>query len=165
MGALLVQFGPNTGSKVFGFMIFWAYPCSVAIAFSMIASNVAGFTKKSVATSMATLGYCAGNIVGPFLFFPREKPKYQVRVECRRSPNAAPELTCVCPQSGFTGTATCFGIAIFLMLSLIVVIRYENSRRDKVFGAVDQSTLNAAEEEVSTSDQTDGENKVFRYMM
>jgi ACS family allantoate permease-like MFS transporter len=79
MGALLVQFGPNLGSKIFGFLIFWAYPCTVAIAFSMIASNVTGFTKKSVATSMATLGYCGGNMIGPFLFFPREKPKYPVR--------------------------------------------------------------------------------------
>lgn len=80
MGALLVQFGPNLGSRLFGFLIFWSYPCTVAIAFSMITSNVAGFTKKSVATSMATLGYCVGNIIGPFLFFPREKPKYPVRI-------------------------------------------------------------------------------------
>lgn len=51
------------------------------------------------------------------------------------------------------------------MLCLIVVIRYENSRRDKVFGVVDQSTLDVVEEEVSTTDRTDGENSAFRYMM
>lgn len=69
------------------------------------------------------------------------------------------------PQSGFTATASCFGIGIVLMLCLIGVIRYENDRRDKVFGVVDQSTLTVVEEEVSTIDRTDGENSVFRYMM
>lgn len=44
----------------------------------MMASNVAGFTKKSVATSMVIIFYCAGNIAGPFLFFPSEAPRYPV---------------------------------------------------------------------------------------
>lgn len=78
MGSLLVRFGPNHGSQLFGFLIFYAYPCTVAIAFSIISSNVTGFTKRSVATTMATLGYSAGNILGPFLFLPREKPAYPV---------------------------------------------------------------------------------------
>lgn len=79
VGSILVRFGPNLGSKLFGFLIFYSYPCSVAIALSLIASNVAGYTKKTVATAMAFIGYCAGNIIGPFLFFAREKPKYPVR--------------------------------------------------------------------------------------
>jgi hypothetical protein len=68
-------------------------------------------------------------------------------------------------QTGFTATACCFGIGIVLMLCLMVIIRYENSRRDKVFGVVNQSTLDVVEEEVSTTDRTDRENSVFRYMM
>jgi MFS transporter, ACS family, allantoate permease len=78
MGSLLVRFGPSLGSKLFGFLVFFAYPCVVSIALSIIQSNVAGFTKKSVATAMATFGYSAGNIVGPFLFPASEKPKYPV---------------------------------------------------------------------------------------
>jgi MFS transporter, ACS family, allantoate permease len=79
MGSLLVRFGPNTGSRLFGFLIFYAYPCTVSIALSIIASNVAGFTKKSVATTMAMVGYTTGNIIGPFLFLPKEEPAYPVR--------------------------------------------------------------------------------------
>lgn len=78
MGSLLVRFGPNLGSKLFGFLIFYAYPCTVSIALSIIASNTAGFTKKSVATSMSVIGYSAGNIVGPFVFLPSERPAYPV---------------------------------------------------------------------------------------
>jgi hypothetical protein len=44
----------------------------------MIASNVAGFTKKSVASAMMFMSYTAGNIIGPFLFFPSEAPEYSV---------------------------------------------------------------------------------------
>lgn len=78
MGSILVRFGPNLGSKLFGFLIFYAYPCTVAIALSLVASNVAGYTKKTVATAMVFIGYCVGNITGPFLFFAREKPRYPV---------------------------------------------------------------------------------------
>lgn len=45
----------------------------------MISSNVAGFTKKSVASAMMFMAYTAGNIIGPFLFFSREAPDYPVR--------------------------------------------------------------------------------------
>lgn len=83
MGSILVRFGPNVGSQLFGFLIFYAYPCTVAIALSLIASNVAGFTKKSVATTMATLCYTVGNIIGPFLFLPQEKPAYPASINFR----------------------------------------------------------------------------------
>lgn len=69
------------------------------------------------------------------------------------------------PQSGFTATATCFGIGIVIMLTLFMIMRYENNRRDKAFGAVDQTTLAEVEEEVIATDRTDVENKAFRYMM
>ena len=51
------------------------------------------------------------------------------------------------------------------MLTLLVILRYENKRRDKSFGEVDQSTLASLEEDVIASDRTDIENKSFRYMM
>lgn len=51
------------------------------------------------------------------------------------------------------------------MLTLFMIMRYENNRRDKAFGAVDQTTLAEVEEEVIATDRTDVENKAFRYMM
>lgn len=44
----------------------------------MVSSNVAGFTKKAVTSAMVFIAYCAGNIIGPFLFFPSEAPGYSV---------------------------------------------------------------------------------------
>lgn len=82
VGSILVQYGPNQGSELFGLYLFIAYAAGFPISFSMIASNVAGFTKKSVASSMVFMAYTAGNIIGPFLFFADEAPEYTV--SCRK---------------------------------------------------------------------------------
>ncbi|KIV93536.1 hypothetical protein PV10_04746 [Exophiala mesophila] len=121
--------------------------CSMSLISALLVQfspNLRSFTKKSVATSMATVGYCAGNMIGPSLFFPRESPKY---------------------LSGFTATATCFGIGVVIMLTLLVILRHGNKRRDKSFGVVDQSTLARLEEDVIATNRADIEKKSFRYMI
>lgn len=77
-GSILVRFGPNVGSNLLGFFFFIAYASGIPISLSMITSNVAGFTKKAVTSAMMFIAYCAGNIIGPFLFFPSEAPTYPV---------------------------------------------------------------------------------------
>ena len=76
IGSVLVQYGPNVGSNLFGLFIFVAYAAGIPISLSMISSNVAGFTKKAVASAMMFIAYCAGNIIGPFLFFPSEAERH-----------------------------------------------------------------------------------------
>ena len=78
IGSILVRFGPNVGSNLVGFFFFIAYAAGIPISLSMITSNVAGFTKKAVTSAMMFIAYCAGNIIGPFLFFPSEAPTYSV---------------------------------------------------------------------------------------
>ena len=78
---MLVRFGPNTGSKLAGMYLMIAFVAGFPISLSMISSNVAGFTKKAVASAMMFVAYCAGNIAGPFLFFASEAPVYQVRTD------------------------------------------------------------------------------------
>ena len=62
MGTILVRYGPNTGAKLFGFFSFVVFGSGIPIGQSMIASNVAGYTKKSVASAMMFFAYCVGNI-------------------------------------------------------------------------------------------------------
>ncbi|CAA7267484.1 unnamed protein product [Cyclocybe aegerita] len=40
------------------------------------ASNVAGHTKKTTSTALVTAGVIGGNIIGPLLFSPKDKPYY-----------------------------------------------------------------------------------------
>ncbi|CAF3659050.1 hypothetical protein FGSG_03855 [Fusarium graminearum PH-1] len=140
-GSLLVRYGPNQGSQLFGLWVFVAFAAGFPIALSMVASNVAGFTKKSVASAMMFMSYTAGNIIGPFLFFPSEAPGY---------------------SSGFLATTICFGVSTLTMLLLRFTIIRENKRRDKL----QQNSVGVHEERdhLELSDITDRKNLNFRYV-
>ncbi|KAF4338412.1 allantoate permease [Fusarium beomiforme] len=140
-GSLLVRYGPNQGSQLFGLWIFAAFAAGIPICLSMIASNVAGFTKKSVASAMMFMAYTAGNIIGPFLFFPSEAPEY---------------------ASGFLATSICFGISTVTMIVLRFVLIAENKRRDKLQQT--SSGLRDENEQLEISDVTDRKNLNFRYV-
>ncbi|KAI6758300.1 hypothetical protein HG530_010540 [Fusarium avenaceum] len=140
-GSLLVRYGPNQGSQLFGLWVFVAFAAGFPISLSMVASNVAGFTKKSVASAMMFMAYTAGNIIGPFLFFPSEAPGY---------------------SSGFLATTICFGVSTLTMLVLRLTLIRENKRRDEL-----QQTNASAHDEnghLEISDVTDRKNLNFRYV-
>lgn len=79
-GALVVsQVDPEKKlSRLGGMFLFPAFSASLPISMSLIASNVAGYTKKATTSSIMFIGYCTGNIIGPFLFFSKEAPAYEV---------------------------------------------------------------------------------------
>ncbi|KAF4959442.1 hypothetical protein FGADI_1663 [Fusarium gaditjirri] len=128
-------------SQLFGLWIMSAFAAGFPICLSMIASNVAGFTKKSVASAMMFMAYTTGNIIGPFLFFPREAPGY---------------------PSGFLATSICFGVSIIVMIVLRFVLIAENKRRDKLQET--SSGLPDGTEYLEISDVTDRKNLSFRYV-
>ncbi|KAF4966415.1 hypothetical protein FSARC_5890 [Fusarium sarcochroum] len=140
-GSLLVRYGPNQGSKLFGLWFFVAFAAGFPISLSMVASNVAGFTKKSVASAMMFMAYTAGNIIGPFLFFPSEAPEY---------------------SSGFLATSICFGVSTVTMLVLRFTLIRENHRRDKLQQT--STSLRDETEQLEISDTTDRKNLDFRYV-
>ncbi|KAH7245288.1 major facilitator superfamily domain-containing protein [Fusarium tricinctum] len=140
-GSLLVRYGPNQGSQLFGLWIFVAFAAGFPISLSMVASNVAGFTKKSVASAMMFMAYTAGNIIGPFLFFPSEAPEY---------------------SSGFLATTICFGVSTLTMLVLRFTLIRENKRRDEL-QQINASAHNE-DEHLEISDVTDRKNLNFRYV-
>lgn len=80
MGSLVVRLSTVQGARLFGFLCFFAHLPGLSISLSLIASNTAGFTKKSVGTSLYTIMYCVGNISGPFLFQAKDAPRYIVRI-------------------------------------------------------------------------------------
>lgn len=82
VGMLLVwKLNPNdVAGRVAGLALSVAYVTNIPISLSIITSNVAGFTKKSVTSAMLFVGYCVGNIVGPQMFYSSEAPVYQVSI-------------------------------------------------------------------------------------
>jgi MFS transporter, ACS family, allantoate permease len=68
-------------SRLAGLWLFGAYAAGFPLSLSIIASDVAGFTKKTTVTAILFMGYCAGNIAGPQIFFAREAPGYKVLLQ------------------------------------------------------------------------------------
>ncbi|KAL4864812.1 major facilitator superfamily domain-containing protein [Aspergillus spectabilis] len=71
-GSLMVsQIDPTRKvARLAGMWLFPAYSAGIPIIMRIIASNVAGYTKKTTVSAVMFMGNCAGNITGPFLFFP-----------------------------------------------------------------------------------------------
>ena len=59
-----------------GYYIISFYPGISPLIYSWSGQNTAGDTKRKFTTAMLFVGQSAGNIVGPFLFRPNEKPYY-----------------------------------------------------------------------------------------
>jgi hypothetical protein len=56
------------------------YAINLPISLSIVTSNVAGFSKKSVVSALVFVSYCVGNMVGPQFFLTSEEPSYPVSV-------------------------------------------------------------------------------------
>ncbi|KIW11195.1 hypothetical protein PV08_10495 [Exophiala spinifera] len=145
MGSLIVRLCSTTGVRLFGFFCYFAYVPGLSISLSLIASNTAGFTKRSVGTSLYTIMYCAGNIAGPFLFQAKDAPEY---------------------LGGYNGIIGCFvATLVFIVMIPVIVIR-RNRRRDQVQGRPANAPASHEGDQPlpELNDKTDGENLDFRYV-
>ncbi|CZR45801.1 uncharacterized protein FPRO_15023 [Fusarium proliferatum ET1] len=120
--------------------------CALSVSFTanfpmtmaMVSSNFAGFTKKTTVSAMVFIAYCAGNIVGPHLFFPSEAPGY---------------------KSGFLAIMICLAISAILCIVLRFYLIWENKKRDDAGDAIEGPS-----EGINLSDKTDREIPQFRYI-
>ncbi|GAM91251.1 hypothetical protein ANO11243_092980 [Dothideomycetidae sp. 11243] len=124
----------------------WSVPAVAAAAgvqYSLLASNVAGYTKKTIAGAMFFAAYCVANIVTPQTFLASQAPKYTTGVIV-------------------TLSAFCINIALFAIL--YVLYRAENAKRNRLDEgevSLDQ-TVDLID---SFSDLTDKQNKKMRYKL
>jgi MFS transporter, ACS family, allantoate permease len=156
LGWCLVGYLPasHTGGRLGGVFIFAAYASGFPLSLSIIASDVAGYTKKTVVSAVVFLAYCTGNISGPQVFFAREAPHY--RTGC--------EVCIIC---------LCLGIVDILVLRQYM--DWENKKRDRVQGAVIEAEPGEVvaigggggmvELPSAGLDETDWEQESFRYIL
>jgi hypothetical protein len=153
LGWSLVGYLPlsHSGGRLGGVFIFAAYASGFPLSLSIIASDVAGYTKKTVVSAILFLAYCAGNISGPQVFFAREAPHY---------------------QTGCKVCIICLCLGIVDILVLRQYMDWENKRRDKqqgVFIEAEPKTSNDGNGVVELPsaglDETDWEQEGFRYIL
>jgi hypothetical protein len=66
----------NRGVLLFGYYLTSFYPGISPLIYSWSGQNTGGDTKRKVTTSILFVGASAGNIIGPHLFKPSERPHY-----------------------------------------------------------------------------------------
>ncbi|KAE9373049.1 MFS allantoate transporter-like protein [Stipitochalara longipes BDJ] len=78
IGMLLIVCLPlsNNSGRLAGYYLTQASPTGFVALLSLISSNVAGYTKKTTVGALYLIAYCAGNIIGPQTFRPKDKPRY-----------------------------------------------------------------------------------------
>lgn len=130
----------NNSGRLAGYYLTQASPTPFVAILSLIASNVAGYTKKTTVAAMFLIGYCAGNIIGPQTFRPEHAPRY-----------VPAEVTiCVC-------YAVCIGIMVFIH----VWCKRENKRKAAIRAGEGYVKL----ENQEWLDLTDRENDEFVYTL
>lgn len=100
----------NLNGQLAAYYITSTAAAAFTLILSMISSNVAGQTKKSVVSSMMFIGYCVGNLIGPQIISLDQAPRYT-------SPK-----TIICGL---------YAAAILLLLALRLVYSRRNSANER----------------------------------
>lgn len=120
----------------------------VIISWNLLATNVAGHTKRAVANGLWFSMYAAGNVAGANIFFANEAPRY---------------------FSGLLGLLICYAGIIVLAAASYVSMKWENARRN---AAVTEDDAAEVQNDIASQaildgfkDMTDRESKHFRYAL
>lgn len=111
------------------------YNAAFVLLLSLNTGNTAGHTKKVVVNAVLFLGYCVGNIAGPFFYKTSQAPRYPL---------------------GMGSLIFSHLMEIILAIVLGFLLHFENKRRDSL-----QAERN---DDLAFDDLTDKENPNFRYV-
>ncbi|KAK5133332.1 hypothetical protein LTR08_007857 [Meristemomyces frigidus] len=149
-GMLALSFLPDTDAykwtKWGMYLSTVPFVLALFLAWTLIPSNVAGRTKKTIISSATFLGYCVGNMCGSQIFKSEDAPRY---------------------IPGTTGAAVCLGTQFILIICWRGYYMWQNRRRDRAAAA---SGLSLEEQEklgreLGERNVTDLQNPHFRYTM
>ena len=76
-GAVLVGVQDSKWGRLVALWLCSLQSVGFSLSLTMVSSNVAGYTKKTVTGAFLFVGYCVGNIIGPQTFISSEAPGYR----------------------------------------------------------------------------------------
>ncbi|KAF4633548.1 hypothetical protein G7Y89_g4580 [Cudoniella acicularis] len=147
IGTCLINQLSDKWGRLIGVWLLAGYPTGFMVLLSLLATNVAGSTKKSTASAMVFVMYCVGQIVGPQCFKSSEAPGY---------------------HSGIVAMLVGFILNIVFNLALRVLYQLENRKRDRALEGKSEEEIEALREESRVQgfeNVTDKENVFFRYVL
>ncbi|KAI1100536.1 MFS general substrate transporter [Jackrogersella minutella] len=140
-GTALVYGMPQTNipAQMVGLYFMYFYWPPYVVGISLIQANTAGMTKKAVTYSLVTIGYAAGNLIGPQTFRSNEAPKY---------------------TSGVVAMLISYCVCMLILMVYWFVGNWQNKRRDRKYGKPEEVREGSMEGFV---DATDMKQHNFRY--
>ncbi|KAK7725655.1 hypothetical protein SLS57_003720 [Botryosphaeria dothidea] len=123
-----------------------SYNASFVMLLSLTTGNIAGHTKKVVTNAFVFMGYCVGNIAGPFFYKTSQAPTYSL---------------------GIWSMIVSHLLEVLVVGLLLLLLQKENQRRDRLqnFGGIDEEQSRDAQlDSTAFYDLTDKENLNFRYV-
>jgi len=139
----------NRAGRLVSYYLTGPYNAAFVMVLSLQIANTARHTKKVVTNSMLFLGYCTGNIAGPFFYTGSQSPRYQL---------------------GIWSMIVSHLLEVAVILLLRLLLSKENKRRDCMQGVNDGESVEARinrereADRTAFSDMTDRENLNFRYI-
>ncbi|KOS47343.1 hypothetical protein ACN38_g1675 [Penicillium nordicum] len=133
----------NQTGRMVGLTLGGIFAVNIPLSLSVISTNVAGFTKRSVTSTLLFVAYCVGNIIGPQLFLTTEEPTY---------------------PTGMKASISGLALGAFFLICLLLYYIFENRRRDLKYGPPTQLT-DEEERAHALSNRTDLEIESFRYLI
>ncbi|KAL8998160.1 MAG: hypothetical protein Q9169_002714 [Polycauliona sp. 2 TL-2023] len=142
LGMVLIVALPlsNSGGRLAGYYLTQASPTPFVTLLALVATNVAGWTKKTTVAAIYLISYCAGNIIGPQVFRPSDAPRY-----------VPAEITIIC----------CWAASLCDVLFIYWYCRYQNKLKAAFRAQPGYSKL----ENQEWLDLTDRENPEFVYSL
>ncbi|KAI1806655.1 MFS general substrate transporter [Daldinia bambusicola] len=128
VGTVLInQLDPtNRWGRLVGVWLLGTYPVGFLIILGLLATNIAGSTKRSIASGWVFVCYCVGQIAGPQFFVSKEAPAYHGGI-----------IAMLC------------GFILNLVLNQVLRFLYvlENKKRDKILEGKSEDERDAMERE------------------
>jgi len=140
----------NLAGRYICYLLTGPYNAAFVLILSLQIANTAGHTKKVVTNAVLFLGYCTGNIAGPFFYKTSQAPTYPL---------------------GIWSMIVSHLLEVCVICLFWFTLRSENKRRDRIQGheglTADQlaeKVKGEAHDRTAFADLTDRENLNFRYI-
>lgn len=133
----LLAFGTLSPVKMAGYNLYAFVPIGFICMLSVVASNVAGHTKKVTTNAILLVGYCVGSLIGPQTFRESQAPNY---------------------HGAKIAILTC-GIISWLTIGAVWIAYVRENKKKDIINKEEYPTF----ENHEFADLTDKENIEFRY--
>ena len=142
-GGLLSFATKSQGAQLAGIYLVNAITATLIVIYQWTASNVAGQTKRVISVALISGSFSVGNIIGPQTFQARDAPNY-----------TPAKITVLATQAA--------GALVAFVLYLYYV--WANKQKSAAALSTEGTPIDGPTEQHLWEDQTDKENKTFRYV-